>query len=416
MEHIPSIRDFDLLDTCVFVRAEFNVPVDANLRVTDESRLVAGAETIRYAAERGARVVVGSHRGRPWGTVKSEFTLRCLVDSLSHHIGREVKFAPDCIGPRRMVLQNGLVSGEVLLLENIRFYAEENANDAGFARSLLEGVDIYVNDAFGNCHRPHASVVEAARQSSAACFGFLVERELKALHAILDNPRKPLVLVIGGAKVAGKDGKIHVVNNFLRSASFVLTGGRLSAYFLAAKGLSVGATLQDKAGIDKPGASIAEEVVAAQQVIREAERYGCEIITPSDAILGHSVTDRKSEVRVADVSAIPQELFMYDIGPQTREVYSRIIHDAGTVVWNGPMGVIENPAFSRGSEAVAQAMATAGATTLAGGGDSLQVISRLHLEDSITHVSTGGGAMLTFLMGRPLPGVVAILDRPENKH
>jgi phosphoglycerate kinase len=411
MEQLPSIRDHNLQNKYVFIRSEFNVPVDANLKVVDESRIVAGAKTIRYASERGAKILVGSHRGRPWGAIKSEFSLRCLVDSLSRHIGRNVKFAPDCIGPSRTELQKSLAEGDVLLLENIRFYAEENANSPEFARSLLEGVDIYVNDAFGNCHRAHASMVEAARQSPVACFGFLVERELRALHSILDDPRKPLVLAIGGAKVAGKDGKIHVISNFLRTARFILTGGRLGAYFLAAKGLDVGATLQDKAGIDKPGASVEEEVAAAKQVLREAERYGCEILTPSDAVLGSRVAAEEHEVKVTEVTDIPRELFMYDIGPRTRDDYGLLIAEAGTVVWNGPMGVVENPVFSRGSESIAKAMASTKAVTLIGGGDSIKVISALHLEASLTHISTGGGAMLTFLMGRSLPAIAAVLKR-----
>jgi phosphoglycerate kinase len=373
---------------------DFNVPLDPDSgRVLDDTRIRAALPSIKYLRERGARLILCSHLGRPKG-VDESLRLAPVARRLSELLGAPVRTTDDCIGPQVEQAARALGAGDVLLLENPRFHREEEANDPDFARALASLADVYVNDAFGTAHRAHASTAGVAAYLPAVA-GFLMEKELTFLGKALANPDRPFAAVIGGAKVSTKMG---VLENLLQKVDRLLIGGGMACTFLKAEGYEVGQSLLEE-----------EYVETARQVMERASKRGLALLLPSDVIVGDRFA---ADARRRQVSAkeIPVDWQTMDIGEKTTEAFIEALRDCKTVLWNGPMGVIEFEAFSRGSHRLAEAIAGLDATTIVGGGETVAVVERLGLEDKFSHVSTGGGAALEFLEGRELPGVAALQD------
>jgi phosphoglycerate kinase len=394
-----SIRDLNLRDRRVFVRVDFNVPIKGG-KIKDETRITATLPTIQHALAQGATVVLASHLGRPKGKPNPEFTLQPVAARLGELLQRDVVFASDCIGePAKQAVSSAQQGAKVALLENLRFYAEEEQNDAGFARSLADLADVYVNDAFGAAHRAHASVAAMVPHFSArAGAGLLMEKELRYLGMALGNPDRPFVGILGGAKVSDK---IEVIENLLGKVDRLLIGGAMAYTFFRALGLPTGKSLVEEDKLD-----------AARDILTHAKARNVELNLPVD----HVVADKleagvPTEVLKVNDAAIADRMGL-DIGPETTRLYTQLLRDAKTVVWNGPMGVFEIDAFAAGTLGVAKAVAAVGGTTIIGGGDSVSAINKAGVADKVTHISTGGGASLEFLGGQTLPGVEAL---PEKK-
>jgi phosphoglycerate kinase len=389
-----TISDIDVKGKRILVRVDFNVPLDPDSgRVVDDTRIRAALPTIEYLRERGARLILCSHLGRPKG-VNDSLRLAPVARRLSELLGSPVKTTDDSVGPQVEEAAQALGPGEVLLLENLRFNPEEEANDPDFAWALASLADVYVNDAFGSAHRAHASTVGVAAYLPAVA-GFLMEKELTFLGKALANPDRPFAAVIGGAKISTKMG---VLENLLEKVDRLLIGGGMACTFLKAKGFEVGQSLLEE-----------EFVGTARQVMEQASERGLTLLLPSDVI----VSDRfEADARRQQVSAqeIPADWQTMDIGEKTTEAFINALRDCKTVLWNGPMGVIEFEPFSQGSHRLAEAIAGLNATTIVGGGETVAVVERLGLQDKFSHVSTGGGAALEFLEGRELPGVAALED------
>lgn len=388
-----TVRDVDVRGRRVLVRVDFNVPLDQG-RVADDTRIRAALPTIRYLMERGARVILISHLGRPKGKVDDRYRLEPVARRLEELLGREVLKTDDCVGPEVEAAVARLRDGDLLLLENVRFHPEEEKNDEGFARKLASLADIYVNDAFGAAHRAHASTVGVAEFLPAVA-GFLMEKELAMLGRLLADPEPSFVAILGGAKISDKIG---VIENLLGRVQTLLVGGGMANTFLRARGLMLGKSLVE---VDK--------VDLARELLARAQERGVELLLPEDAVVAPAEapgTDRR-EVPVAEV---PEEWMILDIGPATVERFAAAIRTARTVFWNGPMGVFEMAGFERGTEAVARAVAESGALSVVGGGDTVAAVERAGVADRITHLSTGGGASLEFLEGRELPGVAVLQE------
>ena len=391
-----SIRDLELSGKRVFVRADFNVPL-ANGKVEDDTRIRATLPTLKLAIDRGARLVIASHLGRPKGKPESKYSLAPVAERLKELLGKPVIFASDCVGEQPGSRSKALKNGQVLLLENVRFHAEEEQNDEGFSRQLAALCDgIYVDDAFGSAHRAHASVVGITKFVRQAAAGLLMEQELEYLGKALTNPERPFLAILGGAKVSDK---IEVIQNLIKIANTILIGGAMAYTFFRAKGFTTGKSLVEEDKID-----------LALTLLGEAVERGSRIVLPIDHVLARS-TEEGAQTQLTGVEGAPADWMGLDIGPKTIELFRKEISAARTIVWNGPLGMFEKPAFARGTMEIARAVADAtakGATSIVGGGDSVAAIEQAGLADRISHISTGGGASLEFLAGRKLPGVEAL--------
>jgi phosphoglycerate kinase len=390
-----TIGDIDVQGKRILLRVDFNVPLDPDDgRVLDDTRIRAALPTIEYLRERGARLILCSHLGRPKG-VDDSLRLAPVARRLSELLRQPVKTTDDCVGPQVEEAAQALGPGEVLLLENLRFHREEEANDPDFARALASLADIYANDAFGTAHRAHASTAGVAAYLPAVA-GFLMEKELTFFGKALASPDRPFAAVIGGAKISTKMG---VLENLLEKVDRLLIGGGMACTFLKAEGFEVGQSLLEEGHVE-----------TARQIMERASQRGLTLLLPSDVIVG----DRfEADARRQQVSAkeIPPDWQTMDIGEKTAEAFVQALRDCKTVLWNGPMGVIEFEPFSQGSHRLAEAIAGLDATTIVGGGETVAVVERLGLQDKFSHVSTGGGAALEFLEGRELPGVAALEDK-----
>ncbi len=390
-----TIRDVDVSGRRVFVRADLNVPLEDG-RVTDDTRIRASLPTIVNLLERGASVILASHLGRPKGKVVDPLRLRPVAERLSQLLGRPLRMTGDALGPGVQVAVDKLRPGDLLLLENLRFHAAEEANDPEFAKALAGLADIYVNDAFGAAHRAHAST-EGITHHLPAVAGLLMEREVEALTRLLRKPARPFHAIIGGAKVSGK---LEVLTALLARCQAVLLGGGMANTFLAARGFNLGKSLVETEQLDN-----------AQKVIEEARRKRVRLMLPVDAVVAPQVHHR-ARTRVVPIAEVPKDQIVVDIGPATIKAYAEHLSKAKTAFWNGPMGVFEMAQMAEGTNAIAKLLARrsrAGVVTIVGGGDSVAAVERLGLTDRMTHVSTGGGASLEFLEGKTLPGVTALL-------
>lgn len=388
-----TVRDIDVRAKRVLVRADLNVPIEDG-HVADDTRIEASLPTIRYLLERGAAVIVCSHLGRPKGKPDPAFTLQPVAVRLAERLGKDVRFVEDCAGPAAEAVAGSLEPGEVALLENLRFHPGEEANDEAFAQQLAALADVYVNDAFGAAHRAHASTVGVAKFLPAVA-GFLLEKEVRYLGALIRNPPKPFAVVIGGAKVSTK---IAAIKNLLPALDLLLLGGGMANTFLKATGFNTGASLVED-----------DHVETARQILEQATRLDRTVILPADVVAAERFAEDARHVTVP-VDAVPAGYMILDIGPRTLEMFVDALRSAKAVIWNGPMGVFEMEPFAAGSFGLAKALAGLDAVTVVGGGETAAVVSRAGVADRVTHVSTGGGASLEMLEGRELPGVNALLD------
>jgi phosphoglycerate kinase len=391
-----TVRDVDVRGKRVFLRADLNVPLDDG-KITDDTRIRASLPTLIYLLENGASVIVASHLGRPKGKVNDALRLKPVADRLGQLLGRPVRMTGDALGPGVMTAVDKLRPGDLILLENLRFHAEEEANDPDFAKALADMADIYVNDAFGSAHRAHASTEGIAHHLPAVA-GLLMEREVSALSRLMEKPAKPFHTVIGGAKVSGK---LEVLESLLSRCQAVLVGGGMANTFLAAKGHALGKSLVETEQLDN-----------ATRIMEEARRKRVRFMLPTDALVAAQVHPR-SQREVVPVSEVPKDWSVVDIGPDTIAAYTAHLEKAKTIFWNGPMGVFEIAPFAEGTNAMARYVASrtaSGVVTVVGGGDSVAAVEQLGLIDQMSHVSTGGGASLEFVEGKTLPGVAVLLD------
>lgn len=391
-----SVLDADVRGKKVLLRCDFNVPQNKETgAITSDKRIVAALPTIKYLLENGAAVIACSHLGKPKGEWKPKLTLAPVAERLSELLGQKVIFANDIIGDDAKAKAAALKPGEIMLLENLRFDIREEKNGADFAKALADMAEVYVSDAFGTVHRAHASTAGVAAYLPAYA-GLLVEKELSVMGKALDDPKRPFVAVLGGAKVSDKIG---VINNLLEKADTVIIGGGMAYTFIKAMGYEIGNSLLE-----------ADKLDYALEMIEKAKRNGVSLLLPVDTAVGNEFkADCDSEI--VDIKAMPAGWMGMDIGSKTIELFSDAIKNAGTVVWNGPMGVFEFDAFAKGTKAMAQALADSGAITIVGGGDSAAAVEKLGFADKMTHISTGGGASLEFLEGLELPGVACLLDK-----
>jgi len=391
-----TIRDIDVNGKRVLVRVDFNVPLDEKTgKITDDSRIRATLPTIEYLIDRGARVILASHLGRPEGKVVDKLRLTVVAQRLSQILGKQVGVTKNCIGSETKKSVASLKSGDVLFLENLRFHSAEERDSAVFARALANLADIYVNDAFGTSHRSHASIVKVTEYLPSVA-GLLLEKELKTLGSILENPAHPFGGLLGGAKVSDKVG---MLKNILNRVGSLLIGGGMAATFLKAKSYEVGLSLIE-----------ADRLDTAVGLMEKASRNGVRLLLPVDVIVADGL-DAEAKVKVVSIENISPRLRIVDIGPQTIKNFSEELRKCKTIFWNGPMGIYEKPQFAKGTKAMARLLAGLDATTIIGGGSTAEIVIEMKLADRITFVSTGGGATLRFLSGKTLPGVETLLDK-----
>ncbi|MCD6518776.1 MAG: phosphoglycerate kinase [Anaerolineae bacterium] len=387
-----TIRDISWSGKRALVRCDFNVPLDENRNITDDRRIRAALPTIKYLLEHGAAVILCSHLGRPKGKVVEELRLDPVAARLEELLGVPVKKLDDCIGPEVEKAVKEMKPGDVILLENLRFHPEERKNDPEFAKKLASLADVYVNDAFGTAHRAHASTAGVAAYLPAVA-GFLLEKEIAFLGGALENPKRPFVAILGGAKISDKIG---VIENLLSKADTLLIGGGMANTFLKAKGYEMGDSLVEESSL-----SLAEELM---------KKAGDKLVLPVDVVVADAFSAEANK-KVVPADGVEPGWRVLDIGPKTVELFASKIKGAGTVVWNGPMGVFELDPFAEGTFAIARVLAESGATTIIGGGDSAAAVEKAGLADKMTHISTGGGASLEFLEGKELPGIAALNDK-----
>ena len=390
-----TLEDVDVSGKRVLVRVDYNVPFAPNSTdISDDSRIVASLDTVRYLIEHGCRIVLCAHVGRPKGRVVDELRVRPIASRLSELLDMPVAVAPDCIGPEVASAVGGLDPGGIALLENLRFHSEEETNDAAFAQELASIVDLFVNDAFGAAHRAHAST-EGITHFLPSVSGFLMARELQMLGRVLDEPGRPLIAVLGGAKASDK---MAALRNLVSKADTLIVGGGMAATFLLAEGLEVGDSLVEE-----------DKIPMAREIVETARRAGVDLLLPSDVVVADAFSDDAVN-RIVRVDAIPAGWRIMDIGPSTTDAFATALEVAGTVVWNGPMGVSEWKSFSKGTAVMAETLAyLADATTVIGGGSTAEAVATFGFAHAMTHVSTGGGASLEFLEGKKLPGVDALM-------
>ncbi len=391
-----TVKDICVKGKKVLVRCDFNVPLDENKNITDETRINAALPTIKYLLDNGAAVILCSHLGRPKGEFNMKYSLAPVAKRLSEKLGFEVKLAKDVIGPDAKKLAAEVKPGEAILLENVRFQPEEEKNDPAFAKELASMADLYVSDAFGTVHRAHASTAGVAAYLPAVA-GFLIGKELDFLGSAVENPKRPFVAILGGAKV--KD-KIGVITNLLEKVDTLIIGGGMAYTFQKAMGKEIGKSLLDEERID-----------LAKDLMEEAKAKGVKLLLPVDNVCGSDFSNDCNIITVDADQGIPADYEGMDIGPKSVKLFSDAIKEAKTVVWNGPMGVFEFPNFAKGTLAIATAMAESDAITIIGGGDSAAAVTQMGLADRMSHISTGGGASLEFLEGKTLPGVACLEDK-----
>ena len=389
-----SVEDIDVRGKKVLIRCDFNVKMENGV-ITSDKRIVASLPTIKYLLDNGAKVIACSHLGRPKGEFKPEFSLAPVAVRLGELLGIEVKMAKDVVGESAQALAADLKEGEVLLLENVRFHKEETKNDPEFSKALASLAEIYVNDAFGSAHRAHSSTTGVADYLPAVG-GYLIRKELEYIGGALENPKRPLVAILGGAKVSDKIG---VITNLMEKVDTLIVGGGMAYTFFAANGHSVGTSICEE-----------DKIEMAKEMMETAKAKGVNFLIPVDNRLGREY-DENTETMTVDSDKIPDDWMGLDIGPKTEKLFADAIKGAGTVIWNGPMGVSEWKNFASGTIAVATAIAESGSISIVGGGDSAAAVQKLGFADKMSHISTGGGASLEFLEGKDLPGVVALNDK-----
>ena len=395
-----SVRDVDIKGKKVLCRCDFNVPIKEGV-ITSDVRINAALPVLKYMLDQGAAVIACSHLGKPKGEIKPALSMKIVAKRISELLGKEVKIAEslDPVSEEAQQIAKNLQPGEIMLLENLRFDKGEEKNDPAFAKKLADMADLYVSDAFGTVHRAHASTAGVADYLPAVC-GFLIEKELGTMGKALADPARPFVAILGGAKVSDK---LNVINNLLEKVDTLIIGGGMAYTFLAAKGYGVGESLLDSEKIDY-----------CKDMMKKAEEKGVKLLLPVDTVVAKNFPDPIDgaiEVKTVAADAIPADMQGLDIGEKTRELFANAVKTAKTVVWNGPMGVFENPTLAKGTIAVAQALADSDAITIVGGGDSAAACEQLGFADKITHISTGGGASLEFLEGKELPGIACLLDK-----
>lgn len=393
-----TFKDIDVTGKRVFVRVDFNVPQDENGNITDDTRIRAALPTINYLVKQNAKVILCSHLGRPKGVFNEKYSLAPIAERLSELLGMPVKMAKDVIGESAKELTSNMKEGEIVLLENVRFHAEEEKNDDEFARELASMADVFVNDAFGTAHRAHASTAGIAKYLPAVA-GFLMDSEVVALTNATEHAEKPLVVILGGAKVSDKIG---VISALMLKANTILIGGAMANTFIAAKGYDVGFSKYE-----------ADKLDVAREIMEKAESLNVKLVLPVDVACGNEFSEN-AKLKNFAIDKIQKDYQALDIGKKTRKLFAKEIKKAKTIIWNGPMGVFEFEKFRKGTLAVATAVAKSGAVSIVGGGDSVAAIKTLGFENKISHLSTGGGATLEFLEGANLPGVAMLLDKDDE--
>lgn len=393
-----TLEQLDFKNKKVLIRCDFNVPLDENQNITDDRRITASLPTIQHVLANGGSVVLCSHLGRPKGQVVDTMRLAPVAERLQKLLGQTVNMAPDSIGEKVNQLKQNLVAGEIVLLENLRFHKQETDNDAVFAESLASGLDLYINDAFGTAHRAHASTEGVTHFFDQSAAGFLIEKELNYLGQAVSDPKRPLIAILGGAKISGK---IDVIKSLFEKVDALLIGGGMAYTFYKAQGYEIGDSLLEE-----------DKIALAAEILKEASEKNVRLILPRDVVVADAFSN-DANAKTVSVKEIPQGFMGLDIGPETRSLFDTEISSAKTIIWNGPVGVFEMASFATGTRSVAESIANAtasGAVSVIGGGDSAAAISQFKMDAKFTHISTGGGASLEFLEGKTLPGIAALTE------